>query len=161
MAVSVVENRAQANSRITAIRLTMLTLRCMEKWRANVSDYDAAMILVAVVAITAERLTRTSLDVELKMLTQPMPKEQLAPCNVSSIAAATGINRETTRRKVNSLIKGGFLVKSTDGVISFKPGHVQQDYILDLVRAQLDSVVRTVNDLCRDGTVTCNACKCS
>ena len=153
MAVSVIEERAEANGRLTAIRLTMLTLRCMEKWRRNVSDYDSAMILVAVVAITAERFTRAGLEDELKALARPMPAEQLAPCNIASIAAATGLNRETARRKVNALIKSGFLVRSGDGVIGFRPGHLQQDYIHDLVRAQLDSVVRTVNDLCRDGTL--------
>ena len=161
MAVSVVEDRSEANSRLTAIRLTMLTMRWMEKWRRNVRDYDSAMILVAVVAITAERLTRTSLEDELKRLSEPMPAEKLAPCNVSSIAAATGINRETTRRKVDALIRSGFLVKSAEGVISFRPGHLQQDYIHELVRAQLDSLVRTVNDLCRDGTVSCDQRKCS
>ena len=161
MAVSVIEERAEANSRITAIRLTMLTLRWMEKWRRNVTDYDSAMILVAVVAITAERFTRSGLDEEFRAISQPMPAEQLAPCNVSSIAAATGINRETTRRKVNALVKNGFLVRSEDGVIGFKPGHLQQDYIHDLVRSQLESVVRTVNDLCRDGILLCDERKCS
>lgn len=157
MAVSVIEERAEANSRLTAIRLTMLTLRYMEKWRGNVSDYDSAMILVAVVAITAERFTRAGLEEEFRALARPMPADQLAPCNIASIAAATGLNRETTRRKVNALIKSGFLVRSGDGVIGFRPGHLQQDYIHDLVRTQLDAVVRTVNDLHRDGTLAVDA----
>lgn len=161
MAVSVAEDRAPANSRLTAIRLAMLTLRWMEKWRDNVGDYDMAMILVAVAAITSERFTRADLEGELKALTRPMPAEHLAPCNISSIAAATGINRETTRRKVNALIADGTLVRSAEGVVGFRPGHLQQDFIHDLVRAQLDSVVRTVNDLCRDGTVRCDSRACS
>jgi hypothetical protein len=153
MAVTVIDERAAANSRLTAIRLTMLTLRNMELWRRNVSDYDSAMILVAVVAITSERLTRSALDSELKRIEAPMPAERLAPCNVSSIAAATGINRETTRRKVIALVEAGFLVRSEEGVIGFRPGHLQQDYIQEMVRGQLDAVVRTVNDLARDGTL--------
>jgi predicted transcriptional regulator len=151
--ISVNEERAAANNRLTAIRLTMLTMRCMERWRANVSDYDKAMILVAVVAITAERFTRSGLDEALKTLDQPLPAETLAPCNVSSIAAATGLNRETARRKVKALIDEGFLVRSEQGVIGFTPGHFQQDYISELIRAQLDSLVRTANDLIRDGTL--------
>jgi hypothetical protein len=151
--VVVDEARARANSRITAIRLTLLTLRTMEKWRLNVKDYDSAMILIAVGAVTAERLTRGELDEELKSIERPVPPERLAPCNVSSLAAATGLNRETTRRKVNALVEAGFLVKSEQGVIGFTPGHVQQDYIHEMVRGQLDSVVRTVNDLARDGTL--------
>ena len=153
MSISVNEERAAANSRLTAIRLTMLTMRCMERWRRNVSDFDKAMILVSVVAITAERFTRAGLDEELKALDMPLPVDALAPCNVSSIAAATGLNRETTRRKVKALVDEGFLVRSEQGVISFKPGYFQQDYIHDLVRTQLDSLVRTANDLIRDGTL--------
>ena len=153
MSVTVIEERAAANSRLTAIRLALLTMRCMERWRSNVSDYDKAMILVSVVAITSERFTRAGLDEELKALERPLPLDTLAPCNVSSIAAATGLNRETTRRKVKALIDEGFLVRSEQGVISFKPGHFQKDYISELVRNPLDSLVRTANDLIRDGTL--------
>lgn len=156
MAVSVVDDRAEANNRLTAIRLAMLTLRAMERWRSNVGDYDSAMVLVAVVAITAERLTRADLAPELKSLTNPLPPNDLAVCNVSSIAAATGLNRETARRKVQALIEEGYLVKSSTGSISFKPGHFQKDYVPDLVRTQLDALVRTVNDLCRDGVLSCD-----
>ena len=152
--LSVVDARAAAQNRLTAIRLALLTMRCMENWRRNVKDNDSAMILVAVVAITAERLTRAGLDDDMKALTRPFPAEQLAPCNISSIADAAGLNRETARRKVNSLIEAGFLVKSETGTISFRPGHLQQDYISELVRSQLDSLVRVVNDLCRDGTLS-------
>lgn len=139
----------------------MLTLRWMEKWRRNVSDYDSAMILVSVVAITAERLTRAELPEELRDLSRPLPREELARCNIRSIAAATGLNRESTRRKVNALIKAGFLVKSEDGVIGFRPGHLQQDYVHELVRAQLDAAVKLTNDLCRDGTLLCDSSHCA
>jgi|GEM_PF-1462926 len=135
----------------------MLTLRWMEKWRRNVSDYDSAMILVAVVAIAAERLTRADLPDELRDLSRPLPRDELARCNVRSIAAATRLNRETARRKVGALIEAGLLSKGDDGAIGFPPGHLQQDYIRELVRAQLDAVVRLTNDLCRDGTLSAQA----
>jgi hypothetical protein len=153
VSISVNEERAAANDRLTAIRLAMLTMRCMERWRRNVSDYDKAMILLAVVAITAERFTRGALDEDLKAIAQPLDPEALAACNVSSIASATGINRETTRRKVKALVDEGFLVRSEQGVIAFAPGHFQKDYIEGLIRSQLDSLVRTTNDLIRDGTL--------
>ena len=161
MAISVNEGNALTQGRITAIRLTMHTLRMMEKWRRNVSDYDSVMILIAVVAITGERLTRCDLEPELKNLSHPIPPDQLAPCNISSIAAATGLNRETTRRKVKALIEQGFLVRSEEGVIGFTRGHLQQDYVQDMVRQQLDGVVKITNDLCRDGTLVCDGRNCS
>jgi Fic family protein len=154
--VTVVEAQADANSRLTAIRLTMLTLRAMERWRSNVGDYDSAMVLVAVAAITGERLTRAELDPGMRSLAEVIPERQLATCSVSSIAAATGLNRETARRKVKALVDQGFLVKAANGSISFKAGHVQQEHVHELVRTQLDALVRTINDLCRDGTLLCD-----
>lgn len=160
MSVLVDEVRSAENSRVTAIRITMMTLRCMENWRRNVKDYDSIMILIAVVAIRAERLTRAPLAEELRSLARPIPADQLSPCNVSSIAAATGLNRETVRRKVNQLVEAGFLVKSAEGGVGYTTGHLQKDYIAEMIRGQLDSLVRTVNDLCRDGTLTCDGRNC-
>lgn len=160
MAVSVQEANPEARGRLTAIRLTMLTLRLMENWRRKVADLDSVMILLAVVAITGEKLTRCILEPGLKSLANPIPPEQLSQCNVSSLAAATGLNRETARRKVNALIEQGFLVKSADGLINFRSGHLQQDYIHDLVREQLDAIVKLTNDLCRDGALSCDAGAC-
>jgi hypothetical protein len=147
------EERAAANSRLTAIRLATLTLRWMENWRRNVEDYDSAMILLAVVAITASRLLRSELEPELRDMAVPFPEEALARCNISSIAAATGINRETTRRRVRSLIERGFLVRLRDGSIRFRPGYLQQPRTIDLVRRQLETFVRAADELSREGTL--------
>lgn len=148
------EAEARAQSRLTAIRLTLLTLRCMENWRRDLYDYDEAMIVIAVVAITSERLTRAELDPALADLAVAFPRDELTRCNVASIAAATGLNRETARRRVNRLVERGRLVRGEDGTIAFPPGRLQDPATLALVRRQLDTIVRTVNDLCRDGVLT-------
>ena len=160
MSVSVQESAASSQGRMIGIRLTMHTLRMMEKWRRNINDYDSIMILIAVVAITAEKLTRCDLDPALKDLSQAVPPDQLAPCNISSIAAATGLNRETTRRKIAGLVEQKYLVRTEDGVISFARGHLQQDYIREMVREQLDALVKTTNELCRDGILACDGRGC-
>ena len=147
------EGEARAKSRLTAIRLTLLTLRCMENWRRDVYDYDSAMVLVAVVAISSERLTRAELDPALGDLAVAFPREELTRCNVASIAAATGLNRETARRRVNRLVERGRLVRGEDGTVDFPPGRLQDAATLELVRKQLDTIVRTVNELCRDGVL--------
>ena len=151
MPIVVDAEQAAAKSRMAAIRLSLLTLRCMDNWRRGVTDYDSAMILIAVVAITAERLTRAGLEDDLQSLETSLPSERLAKCNISSIAAGTGLNRETTRRKVNELIAAGQLVRSSDGRVEFAPGLLQSEEILQLIRKQLDSFVRITNDLVRDG----------
>ena len=143
----------EANSRLTGIRLALLTSRCMENWRRGVGDGDQAMILLAVVAITGERLTRIELDDELKMLDRPLPDALRGECNISSIAAATGLNRETTRRKVNALVDAGYLLRSEQGEIAFSPSVSGSDAMLKLMRKQLEAVTRFVNEALREGVV--------
>jgi len=146
--------KAEAFSRLVSIRLTMLTLRCMENWRSDVDDCEKALILVAVTAISGERFTRgEELDAELKSLRNPVPPDRLPPCNISSIAAATGLNRETARRKVIELAEAGILDRSASGMISFRPGVLESEATSELVRRQLEAVVRVINDLIRDGPV--------
>lgn len=152
MAIVVDAELAAANSRLTAIRLATLTLRLMENWRRRIDDHESLMVLLAVVAITSERLTRSDLPSELRSLELPIPTDRLARCSISSIAAATGLNRETARRKVNELIAVGILVR-TAREIRFATGHLQDPFIGGLIRNQLDTVTRFVNDLQRDGVL--------
>ncbi len=144
---------AAANSRLTGIRLTVLTTRMMELWRRGTRDVDTAMIMVAVAAITAERFTRAGLSEGMKALDQTIPLDMLAPCNVSSIAAATGLNRETARRRVNALIKAGALVRLEGGEIVFPTGYMQNPENAILVRKLLEAVTRFVNESVKDGAL--------
>jgi hypothetical protein len=154
MGLIVDDRMAEARSRLVSIRLTMLTLRCMENWRTGIDDCEKALILVAVMAISGERFTRgEELEEELKSLRNPVPAERLPPCNISSIAAATGLNRETARRKVIELAEAGILDRSASGMISFKAGFLETESMAELVRKQLEAVVRVVNDLVREGPV--------
>jgi hypothetical protein len=153
MQLTIDNDATQANSRLTAIRLALLASRTMENWRQGVGDNDSAMILLAVVAICGERLTRTDLPEALRNVATPLPPGVAAECNVSSIAAATGLNRETTRRKVNALLEGGFLHRSEDGEISFPAERQQDPATIDFVRKQLEAVARFANDAIRDGVL--------
>jgi hypothetical protein len=143
----------EANSRLTAIRLALLTSRWMENWREGVGDNGSAMILLAVVAICGERLTRTDLPEALRTVATPLPPGFAAECNISSIAAATGLNRETTRRKVNALIEAGYLSRSDEGEIRFPAGRMQDPATLDFVKKQLEALTRFANDALRDGVL--------
>ena len=151
MALVIDSQAADATSRLTGIRLAVLTTRMMELWRRGTRDADTAMIMVAVAAITAERFTRGGLREEQKTLDWAMPLDKLAPCNVSSIAAATGLNRETARRRVNQLVKSGALIRSENGEIAFPLGRMQDPATAALVRKQLEAVTRFVNDAMKDG----------
>jgi hypothetical protein len=154
MQLTIDNDALEANSRLTAIRLALLTSRSMENWREGVGDNASAMILLAVIAISGERLTRTELPEALRSVATALPPGLRAECNVSSIAAATGLNRETTRRKVNVLVESGHLDRSPEGEICFPIERQQDPAILDFVRRQLEAVVRFANEAVRDGVLT-------
>jgi hypothetical protein len=135
-----------------------MTLRLLEHWRAHLGvDQDSALIVLATAAITMEKFTRLDFAAELKDIRNEMPSEMLTRCNISSIAAATGLNRETTRRKVQGLVTAGVLVAERRG--SFR---LNQTYTLsvgtnELLRSQLQTVVRATNGLLRDGILQASA----
>lgn len=147
------EDRANANSRITAIRAATMLMRSMELWRRDRLDPQNVLIILAVISITSEKLMRAHLDPKYRALNIYLPLEQLQGCNVASIAAATGLNRETVRRRVQDLIGGGSLIRTDAGEIALPPRNVNQDSALELVRRQLEALVRFANDSLRDGVL--------
>jgi hypothetical protein len=147
--------RVAQESRTAGIRIILHALRTMEYWRAAAGDYNSAMVLLAIVAVSSEKLTRVDLPPEHRALSEPVGDEALGPCNISSIAAATGFNRETTRRHVNRLIKEGLLVRSPDGSVRFVEGFVQRQETADLLALQLETFARTANELVRLGVLEC------
>ncbi|WP_338501664.1 hypothetical protein V6R86_02155 [Sphingomonas kaistensis] len=146
--------RAGGESRLAGIQMAMLTLRCMEHYRDVAGDHDSALIMLAVVAISAERLTRGGLADELRTLETPLPPEYIGTCNVSSIAVATGFNRETARRHVNRLIERQVLQRGPDGTIGFTAGYMQSGQIAELLQVQLDTLGRSVTEFVRMGAMT-------
>lgn len=149
--LSVCETRANAMSRMIAIRLASVTLRCMENWRRVAGGPEEAMIMLAMVAITADRLLREPVDDEFKDLRVPLPHDQLAKCNIASIAEATGINRETVRRKLALLVARGAVVRKPDGGYLFASSFLQQDIIVDTIRQQLDSLRGMTENFVHEG----------
>lgn len=147
------EARIAKESRSAGIRLVLLALRMMEHWRHAAGDYNAAMILLAIVGISSEKLTRIDLPQDRRALEEPLDDEALSPCNISSIAVATGFNRETTRRYVNRLIADGVLVRTADGSIRLVDGFIQRKETADLLAVQLEAFTRTANELTRLGVL--------
>ena len=149
--------KAASKSRLVGIRLAVLTLRMRENWQRLFGDQDSTLIALAIVAIVSERLLRTELEAELESLEKPMPLDELSLCNINSIAIATGLNRETARRKVNLLVESGMLVRR-GGAVSLAPGFTQQALAGEIVQGQLDEIRRAVNDLIRMGAIDVDAC---
>jgi hypothetical protein len=153
MPIRVDEAELDAKGRPAAIALALYTLREMGAWRQHVHSYDCAMIMVAVIAITAERLLRTEMEPDLARLDRPIDPSLLQKCNIASIAHATGLNRESTRRKVNDLIQRGMLARLDDGTIFFREGLAQEPPTRDLIRRHVIDFAATANRLLKIGVL--------
>jgi hypothetical protein len=156
--LAVHEEQAEANSRGLGLRLALMTLRLLEHWRSHLGvDHDSALIILATAAITMEKFTRLEFDPELKKIRSAMPPELLTRCNISSIAAATGLNRETTRRKVQALAKAGILLTDRKGSFRLSPDYTLSVGTSEMLRSQLQTVVRATNELLKDGILLASA----
>jgi hypothetical protein len=153
MSLVIDEPELEATSRLVGIRLALLTTRMMEQWSREQLDPEMVLILLSVVSITCEKFTRAGLTGDQRALPTFLPLCNLQGCNVSSIAAATGFNRETTRRRVETLVREGLLVRTPAGEIAMSPERVRDGSVVDLIRKQLDAITRMVNDLIRDGVL--------
>lgn len=143
-----------AQSRVTYVRLMSMQLRLSELWREAAGGHQEALVQMAVGAITGDRVTRGVGETSLRNIENPMPVDLMSKCNLSSIAAGTGLNRETVRRIVNRLVTEGPLVRSTNGTINFAPGWTQGAETHRLGQQQLDEFCRTANLLLRDGVLS-------
>jgi len=62
----------------------------------------------------------------LASLMRALQTQKVAPCNALSISEATGIPRETVRRKVKELEKRGWLVREGARSLTLAPGAIEQ-----------------------------------
>ena len=145
---------AEAQSRLTAIRLVSMTLRQMESWRGVLDDHDCLMAMMAVAVINTESLTRKKLaEQSVADLNNAVPLDMLRRCSISSVALATGLNRETARRKIAYLIERKFLAKCPNGHVYLHPELPIREQIVETVQSQLDVFTKTANALLRDRTL--------
>jgi predicted transcriptional regulator len=157
MDIRIDERGAKAKSRLVHLSLLNLNLRLMEHWRSlrfgpnrAVLDFETLLILMAIIVIKAEKLMRSGLDPGLESFDRELPRTHHSKVNLSSIASATSINRETVRRKVNKLEENGMITRDKEG-IHIVPGVISRDDLRKVLDAQLQTIKRTVNQLIRFG----------
>ena len=88
-------------------------------------------------------------DIERIIARDPDWHQRLEPSNAFSISEATGIPRETVRRKVDKLVKKGWLARNARGEIAITEAvgaHFIPNFNLNLLRELLDtcSQIRSV-----------------
>jgi hypothetical protein len=152
------DEEVRRKSRLALIQVLNLNLRLMEAWRRVQTDLtgtalssDATMILMAVIAIKTQRVTRTGELQGFEDLSKPLDTGTLRRCNLSSIAAATGLNRETVRRRVTELERLGFAARDVDGGVTIADGLLQQPEVLACIGRQVAAISKTVERMRSDG----------
>ena len=153
MPVRIDEAKFEECGRVAGAAIAAYTMRAMERWRVTLTDYDCVMIMISVIAIGTARLLRGEFPAEYRSLAVPIDPALLGKVNIAGIAAATGLNRETARRKVNDLIEQEMLVRHDDGSIGLRPGLMQEERIRGQTRAQLGEIAAVVNQLVRIGVL--------
>jgi hypothetical protein len=89
-------------------------------------DYEAILIYWSVVLASVGRYLRN--DDQVKLIESggtPLPPEEHHPISARAIAEATGLPRETVRRKIAALVADGFLAQDSRGVRTI-PGLLDQ-----------------------------------
>lgn len=136
-------------TRPAIILLSDFTLRFIGRWigvlrqlSSEEADLETWLIVVSVTVVGARKFLRESLDEDLQDLSVAMPAGQLDKCNLSSISAATGLNRETVRRKVNWLIAAGILEKEGTRDVRASPVVTSRPEVHRLVLDQVKAVRR-------------------
>lgn len=158
MQISVNPVAMATKSHVGLIHLLNLNLRLMEAWRtAQIElfgaalDIESTMILMAIVAIGAEKLVRTGVLAQFEDLSVAMDFRLLGKCNLSSIAATTGLNREMVRRRIGTLERKGIVVRESQGSVRMADGMLQQPAVRESVNKQLQSIVAAVDRLQKSG----------
>lgn len=82
------------------------------------------------------------IEVHEQLLTHPESKQHLEPTNAFSISHATGIPRETVRRKIEKLEKKGWIVKNNRGEV-FMSETVSEHFMKDFNKKLLSELLET------------------
>ena len=88
-------------------------------------DYEAILIYWSVVVASVGRYLRSDDLITLIESGGPLPEEEHHPISARAIAEATGLPRETVRRKIAILVEAGHLVQDPRGVRT-RPGLLEQ-----------------------------------
>lgn len=117
------------------------------------NDLDMAVVSDAIAVATIEPLMRgTDLPDDLLSLRTTIGMEKQRGVNALSIAQATGVARETTRRKIKELVERGVVAETSEGEYVIKPGFAQQEHVLELLDQAMTETVHFLN-ACLDKSV--------
>ncbi len=117
-------------------------------------DPNRLMIVIAVGAITTERPVRDPNAPEhFARFGVPIPSADMARCTALAVSAATGLPRETTRRKIRQMIDDGLLIRDEPVGVRINPDIVQRPEFQVIVRRHAGEIARLTNALLDRGVL--------
>lgn len=151
--LQVVRAEDMDNSRLFTIHFLRFFLRAARQMtEAFDGDMEMAIIAQAVAISTVEALLRESnFKDEFRSLDTVVGTERQRGCNALSIAQATGLPRETVRRKMLRLVEMDILVKRGKGDYIIRPGVVQSPIYRSMYNNIEGMVARMFSDCLEDG----------
>ena len=144
----------EANSRVFAYLLVSFLARADHLRRKQFEDDVDLAVIAEAVAMSAidPRMREPDFVREFSSIDREVGVERQRGVNALSIAAATGIPRETARRKIKRLLALGVLTETGRGQYVLTPGYIQTPVMRTLYEELTRATVRFVND-CLDHRV--------
>lgn len=152
------EEAFEGHARLFSYQFSQFFQRVMREYQHTFDgDLEKALIIHAMASTNISRVIGDdALRREWSSLDGVIPTEHQTPSNALSIAEATGIPRETTRRKIKLLIAEGLLMEDERGGYRLAPGFVQSEPMRALVAFQMREMIRLVNLALEGGFVSVN-----
>ncbi|SJZ92440.1 hypothetical protein SAMN02745126_02889 [Enhydrobacter aerosaccus] len=123
--------------------------------RAYAGDLEVALISEAIALSAIEPLMRDpQMRDHFRSVRNVVGVEGQRGVNALSIAAATGIPRETVRRKIRKLIELGAITQVKRGEYVMKPGFLQRTENLALLQQAINDTIRFINTALDQGLFT-------
>ncbi len=117
-------------------------------------DLDLAIIAEAVaIAAIDPRMRDPQFRQDYGRMSQIVGIEGQRGVNALSIAASTGLPRETTRRKIKRLVELGIVVEVSRGKYVMKPGYLQTPAIRGTLDNLARETVRFINECLDNGVL--------
>lgn len=158
LAISVDPETAKLKARVALVHLMNLNLRLLEMWRqmqvqltGAALDSESTLILMSIIATGAERLLRSGQLTNFGDLAVPVETSRLRRCNLSSIAATTGLNRELVRRRIIELERKGLVERLSGGGVRIPATVLQEPSMRAAIEHQLHALAVTADRLEKEG----------
>ncbi|MQT11176.1 hypothetical protein [Segnochrobactrum spirostomi] len=134
-------------SRIFAYHFSDFVLRFWQTYVGVVGNDLQKVIIFHTISLATAPIVANNPDAlgEFASLRLALPAEMQVPCSALSVAEATGLPRETTRRKIKEMVADKLLQEDPRGGYRLAAGVLQRPEIVAIFEHNVRSLVRFAN----------------